>query len=187
MTVPDTVLLYVFPALMIAAAVSDLLTMRIPNLLVLGTGVAFVIVAPLAGLGLATMGMHLVAALLVLAVTFGLFAAGWIGGGDAKFAAAAALWVGFELLLPYLLIAGVAGGLLTLVLLLARRFSLPARLVTVGWIDRLHQPKTGVPYGIALAAAGLLIYAQTDIHAALTALPALGGTEGDLFEQLQTF
>jgi prepilin peptidase CpaA len=36
-----------------------------------------------------------------------------------------------------------------------------------GWLVRLHNPKEGVPYGIALAAAGLLVYPQTPFMAAL--------------------
>ena len=41
--------------------------------------------------------------LAVLVVTFMFFARGWIGGGDAKLAAATALWLGFDQLLNYLL------------------------------------------------------------------------------------
>jgi prepilin peptidase CpaA len=47
---------------------------------------------------------------------------------------------------------------LTLLLLAVRRWPLPLQLKQVLWIDRLHDSKTGVPYGIALAAAGLLVY-----------------------------
>ena len=65
-------------------------------------------------------GLHLAAGALVLVVCFGLFAAGWIGGGDAKLAAATALWFGFEQLLPYLAVAGVVGGVLTLAILMLR-------------------------------------------------------------------
>jgi prepilin peptidase CpaA len=31
----------------------------------------------------------------------------------------------------------------------------------MGWVERLHRPEGGVPYGIALAAAALLIYPYT--------------------------
>ena len=39
-----------------------------------------------------------------------------------------------------------------------RRWPLPLQLRQVAWIDRLHDSKVGVPYGIALAAAALLLY-----------------------------
>ena len=45
---------------------------------------------------LAEIGMHVAAALAVLVVTFVFFSRGWIGGGDAKLAAATALWLGFD-------------------------------------------------------------------------------------------
>jgi prepilin peptidase CpaA len=44
-----------------------------------------------------------------------------------------------------------------------RRWPLPAAFVRVGWIARLHDGSTGIPYGIALAAAGLLTYSDTAI------------------------
>jgi prepilin peptidase CpaA len=40
-------------------------------------------------------------------------------------------------------------------------------LTSQGWLTRLHSPKEGVPYGIALAAAGLLLYPETPFMAAL--------------------
>ena len=58
--------------------------------------------------------MHVGAAASVLVVTFMFFARGWIGGGDAKLAAATALWLGFDQLLDYLLYASLFGGVLTL-------------------------------------------------------------------------
>lgn len=153
----------VFPALMAYAACSDLLTMRISNRLVLLLLVGFFALALLAGLPLETIGMHLAAAALVLAISFSLFAMGWIGGGDAKLIAATTLWFGFGDMPAYLIYASLLGGALTLSLLAVRRWPLPLQLKQVLWIDRLHDPKTGVPYGIALAAAGLLVYPTSTI------------------------
>jgi prepilin peptidase CpaA len=42
-----------------------------------------------------------------------------------------------------------------------RRAVLPAFVVRQPWVARLHHEKTGVPYGMALAAAGLTIYPHT--------------------------
>ena len=148
----------VFPLLMAFAASSDLLTMRISNKLVLMVVASFFAIALLAGFSLELLGTHVAAAALVLAVSFSFFALGWIGGGDAKLIAATALWFGFEDMMMYLLFASLLGGALTLLLLAVRRWPLPLQLKQVLWIDRLHDSKTGVPYGIALAAAGLLVY-----------------------------
>lgn len=161
--------LLVFPLLMAFAAASDLLTMRISNRLVLILTAAFLLIALLIGLPLPQLGMHVAGGLLVLSVAFAFFALGWIGGGDAKLAAATALWFGFADLLPYLLYATLLGGVLTLSILLARAWPLPTALAGIRWLGRLHDSKTGIPYGIALALAGILVYPQTAIFERLTA------------------
>ena len=97
----------------------------------------------------------------VLVVSFIFFARGWIGGGDAKLAAATALWLGFDQLLNYLIFASLFGGLLTLAILRFRLMPLPALLANQEWAKRLHRMDTGVPYGIALALAALMIYPDT--------------------------
>ena len=68
---------------------------------------------------------HLGAGAVVLAVVFVFFARGWIGGGDAKLAAATALWFGFAHLLDYLLYASLFGGVLTLAIIYFRGVPLP--------------------------------------------------------------
>ncbi len=73
-------------------------------------------------------------ALTVLVVAFGCFAMGWVGGGDAKVAAAAALWFGFGHLLNYLLYASLFGGALTLLLLQFRQWPLPYALAGQTWL-----------------------------------------------------
>ena len=98
---------------------------------------------------------------MVLVVAFVFFTRGWIGGGDAKLAAATALWLGFDHLMPYLVYASLFGGALTLLLLQFRLAPLPSVLARQDWVQRLHDRDGGVPYGIALAAAALAVYPQT--------------------------
>jgi prepilin peptidase CpaA len=157
------VALVIFPLLMAFAAFSDLFTMRISNGLVLVLAAAFFVLAVFVGLPLEQIGMHVAAGALVLVVGFTFFALRWIGGGDAKLLAATALWLGFGMLLQYLIYASLLGGALTLILLAARRYPLPENLRAIAWLDRLHDSKTGVPYGIALAIAGLLVYSDSVI------------------------
>jgi prepilin peptidase CpaA len=117
--------------------------------------------AVFSGLSTTEILLHLGAGGVVLLLGFGFFARGWIGGGDAKLAAATALWLGFEHLLPYVIYASVFGGALTLVLLQFRMAPLPIWLASEDWVQRLHRKEGGVPYGIALAAAALAIYPDT--------------------------
>jgi prepilin peptidase CpaA len=158
-----TIALFVFPLLMAYAASSDLLTMRIANWLVISLVAAYFVLAALAQVPVTEIGVNLAGGVIVLVVAFAFFAFGWIGGGDAKLVSVTALWVGFNLLLPYLIYAALLGGGLTLLILAIRRYPLPGGLQRHKWIDRLHDNKSGVPYGIALAAAGLLIYPETSI------------------------
>ena len=157
----DVIRLLLFPALMAFAASSDLLTMTISNRLSLALAGGFFLLTIITGMGLTTIGMHLAAAALVLTVSFGFFAMGWIGGGDAKLASATALWFGFDYLLVYLVYAALFGGALTLLLIEFRRLPLPPLLARHTWILRLHDAGGGVPYGIALAAAALTVYPNT--------------------------
>ena len=157
----DTIRLLLFPALMAFAASSDLLTMTISNRISLALAGAFFLLTLITGMSLAAIGMHLAAAALVLVFAFGFFSQGWIGGGDAKLVAATALWFGFDYLLDYLLYASLFGGVLTLVLLQFRKLPLPDVLERQPWILRLHEAGGGIPYGIALAAAALMVYPKT--------------------------
>ncbi|KQY97230.1 peptidase [Pseudolabrys sp. Root1462] len=161
MTAVDAIRLALFPALMAFAASSDLFTMTISNRLSLALTGGFVVLAFAAGMPLAAMGMHLAAAACVLVVGFVFFSQGWIGGGDAKLFAATALWFGFDHLLDYATYASIFGGALTLALLQFRKLPLPEALTRQPWIMRLHEERGGIPYGIALAAAALVIYPKT--------------------------
>lgn len=155
-------LLGLFPAAMAFAAASDLLTMKISNLLSLALVLGFFLAAFMIGMPLAEIGRHILAGAAVLALAFACFSFGWIGGGDAKLAAATALWFGFSHLMDYLLIAAMFGGVLTLFILIVRQWPLPLFFARQLWIARLHDMKSGIPYGIALALAGLLVYPDTD-------------------------
>jgi prepilin peptidase CpaA len=167
MMLTEAISLTVFPAVMAFAALSDLFTMTIANRVSLILVGGFALLAALGGMSAADVLSHAAAAACVLAVTFALFACGWIGGGDAKLAAAAVLWIGFAHLADYLLYASLLGGALTLLLLQFRALPLPRMLVGRQWAERLHRHGTGVPYGIALAAAALLVYPQTGLMTAV--------------------
>src|SRR6188768_1731136 len=97
--VADAIKLMLFPALMAFAAASDLLTMTISNRVSLILAAGFLVLAPISGMPLQEFLLHVGAGLTVLVIAFACFAMGWMGGGDAKVAAAAAMWFGFGHLL----------------------------------------------------------------------------------------
>src|ERR1700728_74291 len=141
----DAITLLFFPALMAFAASSDLITMTISNRVSLALIAGFVVLALTTGMSLAGIGWHLGAGVLVLIVVFGFFSRGWIGGGDAKLAAATALWFGFDQLLNYLVYSSLLGGALALLLVQFRTVPLPQQLARQVWLQRLHQKDGGVP------------------------------------------
>jgi len=141
----------------LSAAVGDVMTYRISNKLVAVMAVSYALLAPLTGLGLQQLGMSAVAAAAVLGGGFWLFTIGAIGGGDAKFAAAAALWLGHELVPAFILATAVAGGVVAVALLFLQHVKLPSTVMSVSWVERILDGRSGVPYGLALSAAALVL------------------------------
>src|SRR5436309_7876636 len=110
--VGDAIRLILFPAMMAFAASCDLLTMTISNRVSLILIGGFLALALVTGMNAIDILSHVGAGALILVVAFVCFLRGWIGGGDAKLAAATALWLGFDYLLNYLLYASLFGGAL---------------------------------------------------------------------------
>lgn len=161
--IAEFLVLVALPALLAAAAGWDMASFTIPNRLQIALLVAFMLFVAATGMNLSVLGWHLLAGLVGLLIGFGLFAAGWIGGGDAKLFAATALWLGFSDLLPYAAMASLFGGVLTVSLLMLRKVPLPAGLLRQGWLVRLHDARSGIPYGVALAAGAFAILPATQI------------------------
>ena len=114
MTLP-TMLIATLPALLIAAAFFDLTTYTIPNTLPAGMLLLFalfLLAMALDGHALrwSEISPHLIAGGFGLAVGMAMFAAGWIGGGDAKLFAMACLWLGWDVMYSYAVIASILGG-----------------------------------------------------------------------------
>jgi prepilin peptidase CpaA len=165
-------ILVVFPLCMAMAACSDLLTMTIPNRLSIVLVASFVAIAPLAGLSLHELLLHLGAGGAVFAVCFTLFAFNIMGGGDAKILAASAIWFGFnESLMAYLTYVSILGGVLSVLILMIRS---NYDLILVSRIPvpqtMLHAKK--VPYGIAIGAAAFAAFpASPLVQAAIASFP----------------
>ena len=159
----------IFPGLVLLAATMDMFTMTIPNKLCLALIAAFFVAAPLAGLSMETIGLHVAVAIAALLMTFILFAAGVFGGGDAKLTAAIVLWLGPSLALHFVIWAALLGGVLTILLILARSMPTLTASINSQWLGRLLSCEVGVPYGIALGSAAMIVLAQSAGFAAAIA------------------
>lgn len=142
--------------LLLIAAVSDLRHRIIPNRL----NLIIALTAPLAwaagGLALwPDIAWQIGAALAVFAAFAALFAIGGMGGGDVKLIGALALWIDVRLLLSLLLVMALVGGVIAAGMLVRKRLS-------------KAEQNPEVPYGVAIAAAGLwALYQQNINHFAL--------------------
>ena len=135
--------------LFVAAAVVDGRSRRIPNPLPLGLallGLLRIAAGLAAGAGFGAAALDLAAAAAVFLAGAVAFRFRLLGGGDVKLIAAAALWLGAAALGPFLLATALAGGGLAIGFLLVR-YARPDGLAA------------GLPYGIAIAAGGILVSA----------------------------
>jgi prepilin peptidase CpaA len=141
-------LLAVLAIALLVAAFTDLRSRQISNKL----NAAIALGAPLfwwaSGLSFGDIAWQVGIALLSLVVLAGFFALRWMGGGDVKLLAALALWIQPALFLQLIIAMAIIGGVLT--------------LVFGAWhIARRQRDRVAIPYGVAIAAAALLVIGQT--------------------------
>lgn len=156
MTYIGHVAVVAFPLAMILAGTGDVLTRRIPNLFVFVLAIGFVPLASASGLPWSYMTEHFVTAAALLAVGYGLFCLGYLGGGDAKLLAVVGLWLGFAPSLLFVLYSALAGG----VLAAGVGFLFITRLEAAAWGSSasrfLHHTKPDVPIAYAFAVGAIL-------------------------------
>ena len=141
-------LLGALAVILVVAAVIDVRTFTISNRL----NIVVALLVPLywwsAGLPLwPDAAIHVAVAAGVFAILSIAFAAGLMGGGDVKLAAALALWFSPAATVRFLVFMSIAGGLVTLVVLVIHKL-------------RSNEGRPKVPYGVAIAIGGLAILAQ---------------------------
>lgn len=162
------VLIGVYPMALVGAAISDITRLRIPNWLSATLFAAFPATAWLSDLGWALLFRGIACAMVLLGIGAFMAARGWLGGGDAKLLAATAAWIGWPGVLKFILIMGVVGGALALMLLLFRRARLSAIAASVPWLRALRNTAESVPYGVAIAAAGLAMLWELPVRTVMT-------------------
>lgn len=136
-------LMAVLGLMMIAAAISDLRSRTISN--ELNAAIALLAIPFWIATGLALwpdVPVQFGAAFGVFLIFAGLFAVGGMGGGDVKMIGAVMLWIPVPLFLPMLTVMAIAGGILSALMLIYMKL-------------RPSDEPVEVPYGVAIAAAGL--------------------------------
>ncbi|MEL6299195.1 MAG: prepilin peptidase [Pseudomonadota bacterium] len=153
--------LLAFPAAMTFAGFTDMVTMTIPNKLTMFLLAAFLVAAVAVRMPLEQFAVHMAVGGVMLIVMMTLFAFNLLGGGDAKLIVAASLWIGFEHLTMFMFYVALLGGVLSLGILFYRSIMPPTWLARQDWALRLHGQGSGVPYGLAIGGAGLLMFPST--------------------------
>ena len=115
-----TMLSFVFPVVMILAMVADFRTLEIPDRLSLALAAAYPLAALSAGSSRQQILWSFALGGLMLLAAIVMFALRIMGGGGGKLLTATALWTGQEQLVAFLLLTTLAGGILTIALLLYR-------------------------------------------------------------------
>ncbi len=143
------------------AGISDYFTLKIPNWLNLIIAVSVIPFVLLAQMPMELFAWHVVAGLLTFIVAFVLFAVGIIGGGDAKMLSACALWVGWDAMFNFTMYTVIAGGILGLALTVWKWLASKKDDAGFAWAKGLGKGKQQLPYGIAIAAAGVIVFPAT--------------------------
>ncbi len=160
-TMIELLTMMLLPAMVVLAGVGDFLTMRIPNWLNVVIALSVFPMAWLAGMPFEVFQWHLVTGTLVLVASFGLFAGGVIGGGDAKLFAATALWMGWPQVVPFLIVTTLAGGVLAVVMKFWQAVRIEHEVKNAAWLKQVIRSNLDLPYGVAIAAGCVATYPQT--------------------------
>lgn len=144
-------------SLVLVAAASDVTAYRIPNIVVLMMIVLYpiyVVVSPGEEQWLFSLGLFAVT--IAIGVPLSLY--GVFGAGDMKLLAAILLWAGPTLAAPALVVATVAGGLISLLMLSKMKFVIASALASIGResLGKMLLAKN-MPYGLGLAFGGIFV------------------------------
>jgi prepilin peptidase CpaA len=135
-----------------AAALEDAVRLRISNWTCVAVILAAIVAMAMRGFPLELWQNAAVFALILALGTFA-FAGGLLGGGDVKLLAALGLWVDFPGAAWLITAVFLAGGVLAIGFITSR----PLRRHAVP--EAGSKPRPGVPYGVAIAAGALFVFA----------------------------
>jgi len=143
--------------------VSDIRSLNIPNAV---SGLLFALFLPaslMAGWSFSDIALQYGAGLALLIPLIFLYAGGFIGGGDLKLFVATSVWIGWRALPGYLLAVVLIGGGLALIVLILRKMPELPYLRRLPWLRPSTGPTQGIPYGVAIALAAIILFPHLDI------------------------
>ncbi len=150
----DWLAIVLFMGLLVWAAISDFRNYTILNSIPLAVAALYPIHVTTASAPVDWTG-ELITALAVFAVGAAFFLLRLTGGGDVKLLAVLALWAGPTLILPSLILTGLAGGVLGLAMMTWLRVLRPRRYAVIGdGVTRMPLARQAPPYGVAIAGGG---------------------------------
>ncbi len=156
---------YVYLFLFVLCAVYDIITLKIPNFLVVSIILLF-FVTVIVWDGEIQVWIHIAVAVVMLLIGAALFYFDLVGGGDAKLASAAVLWAGTDLLGRYFFIFGVAGLIVSFMFLLLRPgleyFALRAQIALKGakYVPKSLMSGAHIPFAVPIAVASIWLSFQ---------------------------
>ena len=161
----ETLILSVFPLMVVTAAISDFFTLKIPNWLNAVIAVSVIPFVLMSDMPMEVFAGHIVAGLVTFVFGFMLFSAHIFGGGDAKMLAACAVWVGWDSLMEFAIITAFAGGALVLAMKIwvffASRKDHKDMIKNMKWAQNFLSKRPQLPYGIAIATGSVIIFPAT--------------------------
>lgn len=148
------------------AVFCDFRTLHIPNWISVALALVFLPAALIGELALPSIAAHYGVGFLVFAAGAILFVRGFLGGGDVKLLTAAAIWVGWNELLAYLLATAVLGGALALFVLFLRNFPVAPFFGSLPGLQNCLAGDKEIPYGAAIGLAAIILFPYLDLASA---------------------
>lgn len=139
-------LLFIFGIALLAAAIEDMVRLRISNVTSLMVLAGAILAALVEGPSW-SLWQNLAVFVIILILGTAVFSAGLLGGGDVKLFAAAGLWLDLRSALWFVAFVFLAGGAVAVLYLLSRPFRR----------GRASARNARIPYGVAIALGALAL------------------------------
>ncbi len=153
----EFIVVSLFLGLLTLAAFSDMSKYRIPNPVCVAIAILYPVHVFVSHVSVDWVG-GLIVSVVIFASAAALFAGGFLGGGDVKFASAVALWAGPPLITEFVIVMALSGGFLVIILMSPLR-DIWARVFDNGGNVETRNAVLArvVPYGLAIAVGGYAI------------------------------